>query len=565
MDIEDLTKIVFFTGYNYHLRYYNILRKINDLEKNAQKLQKIVNDDYKPLIFKGGEIQKNGKKIFEVKEIKIDIKSNLPRISSSTIKTSSIPYTEECKFYLMVEIILEVTQYCADLATIMIGLREFKTNKMTFSHINDATIKKWYKKLDEPSLKDIVKIFDLKPLNELNIEERFIIALKYDKLLWNLNKIGRFYWHNYDYLYTPLRHGMKGSFCKDSENHVFCRTLTKDKKWNFYYLSEERINKCKEIADLIFSIFHDELNFILINKAISPPLEIVKTQIPNTPKLPVKSFNPKNIRKIFTDLINITIYYFPTENISSIHEFASNPENNIKFRYKKMKKGSSLIEIDGVEHYLDELFSFSKKIKKKDFVIICNCPLAYYVELTYISIKSHQIYGFMMSQIKEYIYHYLAIEKDLNYLLHDPLKIIHRANQFTALTNEIMKDFILLIGLHINDNIFKKLQFSNEEKNFLIYILKKKLIRLINSKNLITKYTSDIMLQIIFNLLIIDYLETNQLESFIKDLKIKNLSSILKSSSNYIRLSVKDELTLDVLLNFLNSIYDFIDRLGVAY
>jgi len=59
--------------------------------------------------------------------------------------------------------------------------------------------------------------------------------------------------------------------------------------------------------------------------------------------LPVKSFNPEIIDKVFTSLINITTYYFPTINISSIHEFASNHENNINFSYKKMKKGSSLI------------------------------------------------------------------------------------------------------------------------------------------------------------------------------------------------------------------------------
>ncbi|KKN54967.1 hypothetical protein LCGC14_0586890 [marine sediment metagenome] len=56
----------------------------------------------------------------------------------------------------------------------------------------------------------------------------------------------------------------------------------------------------------------------------------------------------------------------------------------------------------------------------------------------------------MMNQIKESIYNYLAIEKDFGYLLQDPSKIKHRADQFTALANEIMKDFILLIGLHIN-------------------------------------------------------------------------------------------------------------------
>jgi len=86
---------MFFTGYNYHLRYYNIVRKIDDLEKNALRLQKIVNDDYKPLIFKGGEIREKGRKIFDVKEIKIDLKTNNSRDSYFTKKITSIPYTEE--------------------------------------------------------------------------------------------------------------------------------------------------------------------------------------------------------------------------------------------------------------------------------------------------------------------------------------------------------------------------------------------------------------------------------------------------------------------------------------
>jgi hypothetical protein len=552
---------VFFTGYNYHLRYYNIVRKIDDLEKNAQRLQKIVNDDYKPLIFKGGEIQKKGKKIFDVKEIKIHLKSKISKDSSFKKKITSLPYTEECKYYLMIEIISETTQYCADLASIIIGLKEFNTNKVTFSQINDASIKKWYINLEEPSLKDFVKIFDLVPLNELTLEERFIIDLKHEKLLWNLKKIGRFYWYNYDYIYTPFRHGMKSSFYKDSENHVYCRTLTKDKRWNLYYLSDERISKCKEIADLIFTIFHNDLKPILFSKIISPSLGKLRFQLSDAPKLPIRSFDPEIIQKEFTSLKNIKINSFYTKDIASIHDFAKISENNINFKYKKMKKGTSFFKIDGSDYYLDSFFSFSKKLKKDEFIIICNSPLAYFIELAYICITSHEIHDFKIKQIKESILHYLTIEKELDFLLNDPSKIFNRIEQFKALTNEIIKDFILLVGLYFNDEIYGKLQFSDEEINFLIYIHKKEIIRSIHRKNLMTKLPSDIMLQIIFHLFIIDYLKTNQIDNLKRELRIKDLDEFLKFSANYLVNSVKNDLDLEILLNFMNHLFNFINHL----
>jgi len=561
LEQEKLTKIVFFIGYNYHLRYYNIIRKIDDLEKNAERLQQIVNDNYKPLIFKGGEIQKNGNKILDIKEIKIDLKSNITSDPSFTKNIISIPYNEECKYYLMIEIISETTQYCADLASIIIGLQEFNTNKATFSQIKDATIKEWYKNLEKPSIKELVKIFDLAPLNELSLEERFIVNLKHDLLLWNLNKIGSFYWYNYDYIYTPVRHGMKGSFFKDSENHVYCRTLTKDKRWNLYYLSDKRINECKKIVELIFSIFHYDLKPTLFSKVLSPSLGKLRFQVPDTPKLPIKSFNPEVIQKEFTFLKNIKIHYFSTENIASIHEFARIPENSINFRYNKMKKGTSIFKIDGIEYYLDSLFSFSKKLNENEYIIICNCPLAYFAELTYISITSHKIHDFKMRQIKESIFHYLAVEKDLDYLLKDPSKLVYRTDQIKARTYEILKDFIFLIGLYYNHNIYEKFQFSNEELDFFIYVQKKKMIRLFNMKNLMKRFPSDIILQIIFQFLIINYFKNFQIKTYIKELQIKDVDNFLKTSINYISNSVKEELALKILLDFMNYLFDIINNL----
>ncbi len=561
MEQERLTKIVFFTGYNYHLRYFNILRKIEDLVKNAERLQKLVNENYKPLMVKRGVFYNKEGSRLDVKEIKLDIKSNGLKIPIQSKKVSSIPYSEESKYYLMIEIISETTQYYADLASILIGLRDFNIKRDGFSQIKDATIKKWYKNWEEPSLMDFVRIFDLGPLNELSLEERFHIDLRYETLLWNLNTIGRFYWYNYDYVYTPFRHGMKSSFYKDAENHIYCRTLTKDKRWNLYYLSDERISKCKEIANLIFTIFNNSLKPILFSKILSQSSIKLSFQIPKAPKLPDKSFVHEKIQKAFTSLENIKINSFHAKDIASIHEFAKVSENNVKFKYTKMKKGISSFKIDDNDYYLDSLFSFSKRLKLNDYFIIFNSPLAYFIELTYISITNHKIHDFKMGQIKDSIFHYLAVEKDFDYLLKDPSKMIHRTKQFEAITNEIMKDYILLIGLYFNTKIYRNFQFSDEEINFIIYIQKKKIIRLIHRKNLMTKPSADITLQIMFQLLIINYFKTSQIEDFFKALKIKNTEDFLKSSVNYLVSSVKKDLDLEIMLDFLNYLFNLINNI----
>ena len=105
---------------------------------------------------------------------------------------------------------------------------------------------------------------------------------------------------------------------------------------------EWRVNECKKIAELIFSIFHYDLKPTLFSKALSSSLGKLRFQVPDTPKLPIKSFNPEVIRKEFTFLKNIKIHYSSTENIASIHEFAIIPENSIDFKYNKMKKGASI-------------------------------------------------------------------------------------------------------------------------------------------------------------------------------------------------------------------------------
>lgn len=552
-------------GYNYYLRFYNIKRKIEDLERNTSRLQKIVDDNFEPFIFQGGEVSKDGKKIFEVKKVEAEFKSKNSKTYSLEKKFTSIPYTEEAKYYLMVEIISETTQYCADLASIIIGLKDFETRKSTFSQIEDARIKKWYQDNNKPSKDEFVEILGHPPLPELSPEERFNITLNYEQFLWNKNKIGDFYWYNYVYLYTPYRHGMKGSFCRDSDGRVFCRTLTKDKKFNFFDLSDERIKKCQEISELIYFIFHNNLKRILLSKGLSPFFENLRYMVSEAPKLPIRSFNPKEIRKEFPNLKDLTIYYFSLDDIAKLHKFAQYPKNNLNFHYIKNEKGTSLFTIDGISYYLDSFFSFSRKLKPNEFLIIANCPFAYSIELALISIKSNRIYDFTIGQIKESIFHYLTVEKDLDYILKDPNKTLHRVNQYKVIVDEIIKDFIVLISLYYNKEIFSKLENFNEELDYFIHINIKKMVRLLNTKSYMKKFYPDIILQIIIQLLIIDYFKFDDIsDKYSKELKIEGFKNFLKKSSELILKSVKNNLELEILLEFMNLLYNVTNKIVTA-
>lgn len=565
MEQEELTKVIFFTGYNYYLRYCNIIRKIEDFKRNTERFQKVINEKYKPLIFQGGEIFREGKKILNIKKIKTELKSQPSRGYSYKKNFTSIPYTEEGKYYLTVEIISETTQYCADLASIIIGLKDFKTKKSTFSQIEDAKIKVWYQDQKQPSLEDFVEIFNLAPLNELSPEERFNIGLKYDQLLWNINIIGDFYWYNYDYLYTPHRHGMKGSFCKDSEGRIYCRTLTKDKRYNFLYLSDDKISRCQKIAEIIYSVFHDHLSLILLSKGIAPFINHLRFKVSKAPKLPDKSFNPELIRKEFVDLKNNNIHYFTIKDFASIHKFAKIPENNLEFRYIKMKKGSSFFNIDGSSHYLDSFFSFSKKLRLNEFIIICNCPLAYFIELAFINIISNHIFKLTIEQIKESLYHYLAVEKNINYLLKDPSQIMRRTHQMKAITDETINDFIVLIGLYYNKGILDKLTFSNEELDFFIYFYERKIMRLFNTKFYMKKLYSDIIIQILIQLLIMAFFKNdNPINKYAKGLELEDFQNFLEKSSDFITKSVKNKLELEFLLEFMDLLYNTTNKIERA-
>ncbi len=558
MKQEKLTKIVFFAGYNYHIRYYNIKRKIENLEEDSKKLQKIINNNHKPIKFKEGYINKDGKKIAEIKKIHVKLSTPINNTSplTTTLHASSIPYNQEAKYYLMVEIFSEATQYCADLASIILGLKDFKTEKSTYSQIKDAKIREWYKDINSPSFEEFTEIFNLCSPNILTPEERFKLRLKYENLKWQLIKIGNFYWYNYNYLYTPFRHGMKGSFWKDHDSRVYFRTFTNDKKFNMYYLSDNRIQECLEIIDKIYSIFHDQIQVLLISKALSPNLSKINLSIPKAPNIPNIEYNMKEILDFFPNLVHLNINHFKTNEISLIHKF-SKEHGNFNFQYIKKSKGTSLFKINGKIYYLDELFSYSQSINKESFIFINNSKIALFLELLHISIKLDHNNSFIIEQIRDLIFNFLGVEKSLIPPTSDFNKINLRTSQLRALVNEILEDFIILFSFYYYEEIFEKIKFSNEEITYLIYYFEKKIIKILNRKSYMELSVPDMILNVLILILILNFL--NQIEKikyFVVILKIKDIENFLSKSSQLISSSIKEEINYDGILELFNFLCD---------
>lgn len=120
-----------------------------------------------------------------------------------------------------------------------------------------------------------------------------------------------------------------------------------------------------------------------------------------------------------------------------------------------------------------------------------------------------------------------------------------------------------MIGFHINRNLFIEFQFSDEEIDFLIYIYQKQILRLLNTKNYMRKLYPDIILHIILKLLILNYFKPNQVEIYFKELKMKEIDDFTNRSQGMISRSEEKELDLEVLLGFMDYLYDTINNLEI--
>lgn len=553
VDQEELTKLIYFGGYNYFLRYCNIKRKIENLESNSESLKNIIKKTYKPFIFQGGLLSKNDQEIAKVKKIEVKIESEKKIFSDKSLTVKSIDPEEKATPFLIVDIIAETTQYCADLASAMIGLRDYHTDKFTYLNVKDSKIRDWYLKLDQPTFDDFLKILNFPKIHMIKPGERLSLNLKYERILWNLKKIGKFYNNYYKYIYTPYRHNMKISFWEDDIGRIWCRTLTEDKKYNFFYILQDRLNQCLDIVEMIYNIFHNELGSVLFSKHFSPLNLKNKIKVVKTPSLPYYPVNDEIIQ-IFDNLKEFSIHYYSIKDISGISKLINSRKANIKFNYFKKTKS---ISIDGKKYFLDEFWAYYNKFNKNELLLLYSCPLSLFIELAVFTVRENNILNEIYKNSKEIVLHYLII-KDISFFSKNTVK---RAEMMNSLVDQIMNDFLILFSIYVNSEKYERITFKEEEINYLKFQYESKILNILNQGEYMKKFYEDHYINLFILILIIDYFQDYSLEidSFSKTMKgdlnvdIKGLAQILKKIKN-------KTVDFDDIIYFFNNLFDKIDN-----
>ena len=553
MDQEELIKLTYFGGYNYFLRSCNIKRKIDNLETNSESLKNIIKKNYKPFIFQGGSLSKNGQEIAKVKKIEVKIESEKKIISNKKLTVKSIDPEEKAKPFLIVDIIAETTQYCADLASAMIGLRDYQTNKFTYLNVKDSKIRDWYLKLDQPTFDDFLKILNFPKIHMIKPGERLSLNLKYERILWKLKKIGKFYNNYYKYIYTPYRHNMKISFWEDDAGRIWCRTLTEDKKYNFFYISQDRLNQCLDIVETIYDIFHNELGSILFSKHFTLFKQEKKIREIKAPSLPYYPVNDKIIQ-IFDNLKEFSIHYFPINDIPKISKFINSRKTNIKFKYFKK---TNTISIDGKKYLLDEFWAYYNKFNKNELLLLYSCPLSLFIELAVFTVRENNILNEMYKNSKDIVLNYLVI-KDISFFSKN---IVKRVEMMNSLVDQIMNDFLILFSIYVNSEKYERITFKEEEINYLKFHYETKILKILNQGEYMKKFYEDHYINLFILILIIDYFQdySSEIDSLSKTMKndlnvdIKELAQIL--------IKIKNKgLNFNDIIYFFNDLFDKIDN-----
>lgn len=187
MKVPNMNKEFFLRNYNYHFRFANIKRKIRDYQLNAEKLQEVMETIYKPIKIKG-VLREKGKKIFEHEGIFLTMISDVIEGPTKIRKKYyMLSKKEQIKYLLLLEIISETTQYCADLAAIMISLRDFNKNKLSIVNITDIINRRL--NLSNKITIHHFLVNDIQAFLKFNNTNQFGIEINYNKSQKDKNRI----------------------------------------------------------------------------------------------------------------------------------------------------------------------------------------------------------------------------------------------------------------------------------------------------------------------------------------------------------------------------------------
>jgi len=423
MKVPNMNKEFFLINYNYHFRFANIKRKIREYQLNAEKLQEVMETIYKPIKIKG-VLREKGKTIFEHEVIFSTMISDVIEGPTKIRKKYYVlSKKDQIKYLLLLEIISETTQYCADLAAIMISLRDFNKNKLSIVNITDTSLKEWYVDINKPTLETYLEILRYPPIQNLDREQGFYMRLNHEKLRMKLKLIGAFYHFHYDNIYMPYRHGMRIFLQKDEKGVIYFFGLSKKGNFRRIDLKKDILEQCESICEFIYEIFDKNLRLLLETKIFertaSKKESKIGYDIPIPKELPIITFDKDDINRRLNLSNQITIHHFLVNDIQAFLKFNNTNQLGIKINYNRSQKDKNRIIINGLQMDFNDFWSLVLPIKQDELIFLSCCPLAYSVEIMRLKLYLNPRYSQILLEIKDSIKFFITNE--LKELLYEPI------------------------------------------------------------------------------------------------------------------------------------------------
>ena len=566
MENSNMNKEFFLRNYNYHFRYANINRKIKKFEENSRDLEKILNESYEPFIIRS-TISSKGKKIFEHEGIALTMKSD---VLEGTLKIRkkyfTLPKKAQLKYLLIAEIISETVQYCADLASIILSLRDFNKKKLSIIDVTDTYIKQWYRDFEKPALEEFLEILNYPPLSELNREQRFYFELLYDEFQMKLKLIGAFYNFHYDNIYVPYRHGMRIFLQKDKEGVVYFFGLSKEGNFKRVDFKKTVLKQCEKISEFILEIFEKQLALLLETKIFEKYAflehRLVDDLVPTPINLPIIEFDPEIINQKLNLSNDIIIHHFSVNNLNAFIKFNNIQNLGIRISYSSKQKEKNIIIIDGNTNYLDSFWSLRIPREKNAFIILSCCPLSYSIDLMLLRLQVDPYYSKMFKEIQDSIKFFLTVEMKEKYTepiyTEIPIRRDFNKDYLNYQIFRIAEEITRVISFYYFKDFLNDFDFQKEEMEYLKMLIKQKIVKSIHLKRFLNKLDPEKAVFCLVDMLFLKRVLKDEdiPENLKKVLDYANLDKFLEAGNNILLEIANKNMNLEVLLELLNLVYD---------
>ena len=233
-----------------------------------------------------------------------------------------------------------------------------------------------------------------------------------------------------------------------------------------------------------------------------------------------------------------------------------------------VNKNQGIIEINNSLYYLDDLWCHSFFNNQKGiFIIIACCPLAYFLEIAGIKLRFDDYFSKIFNSLNESISHFFKVLKKYSQenttYLNIPIKRELGIGYLNDISNTITVELFEILSLSYFKEPLENLEFQEEEFQFLIDILQKKILRFIHPKSYLKYLDAENIMQFLINLLIYDFFSNdNKINSEIAKLfNIDKINKFVESGREIIQEIKKSSFNYDNILELTDLLFDYTNKL----